>query len=296
MTQLSPKAIIDINEIKRYVSENNLDSIILCRQKITNNIETTNASLFAGYLKRMGIIREFKGCEYEEDWWNGKNRDKTLLLWGEGIYIYPKNGEIKSLLFRYELANPSKFYIDKRERPIRIYEILCERLSIYSPKPILTPNNPLNYIKCEGRPIVEFWEDLVNRLNYFLGFDVIVDISPKVRGKNAKEYYPRDYPEFVEKDNRAVLIENFNIGDARKLEELYPRRYIPIVIGERIRFGKNIVSPFAILIPSDELRERVIDAKERAIDDVLREGERNVIKILDNLWRRFDYYIFSHGY
>jgi len=276
---MDQKAITNIDELEKYLSEKGLENLVYSRQVLIPSTEALVVNLFSEYLKNRGIIRQLIGATYVGDMFVSHNTDKAAIVSGTGVLIYPKNGETKILSYNYEMTKPSKW--EKR----RIREIECEHKSI---KPY-SENNPLNFFECENKKIIDFWKKVMNNLNYLFKFDKIIDVTQKFEGKLAKDYYQKEYPNFVEEDNRAILIENFEWS--KNLEELYNGKYIFLAVNKKESFGKFSIKYSSILTPSQTLEEKVKEAIENAIKSV--EEEKNIINLQRKLYENFVRYITS---
>jgi len=272
---MSQKAITNIDELEKYLSEKDLENLVYARQVLIPSVEALVVSLFAEYLKKRGTIKKLIGATYVGDMFTSFNSDKAAIVSGTGILIYPRNEETKLLSYSYEMTKASKW------ENKRIREIECEYKSI---KPF-RDNNPLNFVECENKKIIDFWENVTNNLKYFLRFDEIVDFTQKANGKRSKDYYQKEYPEFVEKDNRAILIENFEV--AENLEKLYGGRYIFLAVNKKESFGKFPVGYNSLVTPSQELEEKIRVAIENAIKSVENDYEKNIIQLQRKLYESF---------
>jgi len=272
---MSQKTITNIDELEKYLSEESLENLVYARQVLLPSVEALVVSLFARYLKERGVIKKLIGATYVGDMFTSINSDKAAIVSGGGILIYPRNGEVKFLSYSYELTKAFKW------ENTRIREIICEYKSINPFK----ENNPLNFVECENKKIVDFWKNIIDNLKYFLRFDEIVDFTQKANGKRAKDYYPKEYPEFIEKDNRAILIENFE--GAENLEKLYGGSYVFLAVNKRESFGKFPIKYNSLITPSQELEEKIREAIENAIKSEENANEKNIIQLQRKLYESF---------
>jgi len=292
---MNNKYITTTVELEEYMNENDLNNILYARQIIVPNFEALSVILLGTYLQVRGIIVKKIGAYYSGDDFISRSLDKVITVKGSGILISKKGEEVKVYTFGYRFTNPAKWEKKKME------DIECENLEIVHARPEYLIENPLTYVECKNRRVIDIWKELLEELNYLYSFDSFSDATKMLSGKRAIEYYKREYPEFIEKVNKAVLIDNFD-GTDEKLKELlsaYNGKIVRLDFSptEIIKFGNVQITPRSLVLPSqrvEEIKEIIEEALERSIKKVP-QNENNLIKIQRILYKEFVKNLFNRS-
>jgi len=280
------KRITTIEELRGYMKQKGLVNLFYSRQSILPNSEALDVILLGLYLQHIGIIEEIMGGTYERDRFSTRSKEKVATVKGSGVLIVLiyQNGKVKPLLFTYEFTNPQKW--DNKE--IKIRDIECEKLDI---RPY-HPENLLTRVECKNRKVVDIWKEVREELNYLYPFSSFTDLSDVLSGKRAREYYQKEYPEFIENELEAVLIENFE-GGAEELEQAYNGKYVFLATPKVRKFGNVFINYTALIVPSQGMKEIIEETLDKTIKSIP-SNENDLIKIQRKLYEKFVEILFNN--